>query len=294
MRLVVLSGRSGSGKSTALQALEDVGFYCIDNLPARLLPELISLMRAESRPAEAIAVSIDARNLPSNLRQFPDVMQQLRQVPELTTETLFLDAGEATLLRRYNATRRRHPLTDGDQSLRQAIRTERELLEPIANLADLRIDTTRLSLYELRDEVKLRVAGRSEQSLSLQFESFGFKHGVPLDVDFTFDVRSLPNPYWVPDLRRFTGRDPEVIDFLSQSDEVAEMIADIRSFVHKWLPRFKANNRSYITIGIGCTGGQHRSVYVAEQLAGYFRAHMDNVQVLHRELSQPAAGHQHD
>jgi UPF0042 nucleotide-binding protein len=294
MRLVVLSGRSGSGKSTALQALEDVGFYCIDNLPARLLPELISLMRAESRPAEAIAVSIDARNLPSNLRQFPDVMQQLRQVPELTTETLFLDAGEATLLRRYNATRRRHPLTDGDQSLQQAIRTERELLEPIANLADLRIDTTRLSLYELRDEVKLRVAGRSEQSLSLQFESFGFKHGVPLDVDFTFDVRSLPNPYWVPDLRRFTGRDQEVIDFLSQSDEVAEMIADIRSFVHKWLPRFKANNRSYITIGIGCTGGQHRSVYVAEQLAGYFRAHMDNVQVLHRELSQPAAGHQHD
>jgi UPF0042 nucleotide-binding protein len=294
MRLVVLSGRSGSGKSTALQALEDVGFYCIDNLPARLLPELISLMRAESRPAEAIAVSIDARNLPSNLRQFPDVMQQLRQVPELTTETLFLDAGEATLLRRYNATRRRHPLTDGDQSLQQAIRTERELLEPIANLADLRIDTTRLSLYELRDEVKLRVAGRSEQSLSLQFESFGFKHGVPLDVDFTFDVRSLPNPYWVPDLRRFTGRDQEVIDFLSQSDEVAEMIADIRSFVHKWLPRFKANNRSYITIGIGCTGGQHRSVYVAEQLAGYFRAHMDIVQVLHRELSQPAAGHQHD
>lgn len=294
MRLVVLSGRSGSGKSTALQALEDVGFYCIDNLPARLLPELISLMRAESRPAEAIAVSIDARNLPSNLRQFPDVMQQLRQVPELTTETLFLDAGEATLLRRYNATRRRHPLTDGDQSLQQAIRTERELLEPIANLADLRIDTTRLSLYELRDEVKLRVAGRSEQSLSLQFESFGFKHGVPLDVDFTFDVRSLPNPYWVPDLRRFTGRDQEVIDFLSQSDEVTEMIADIRSFVHKWLPRFKANNRSYITIGIGCTGGQHRSVYVAEQLAGYFRAHMDNVQVLHRELSQPAAGHQHD
>ncbi|MBA4503125.1 RNase adapter RapZ [Marinobacterium marinum] len=294
MRLVVLSGRSGSGKSTALQALEDVGFYCIDNLPALLLPELIRLMLAESRPAPAIAVSIDARNLPSNLLRFPDVMQQLRQQPGLITETLFLDAGDATLLRRYNATRRRHPLTDSDQSLQQAIRTERELLEPIANLADLRIDTTRLSLYELRDEVKLRVAGRSEQTLSLQFESFGFKHGVPLDVDFTFDVRSLPNPYWVPELRRFTGRDREVIDFLSQADDVAEMVTDIREFVHKWLPRFKANNRSYITIGIGCTGGQHRSVYVAEQLAGYFRAHMDNVQVLHRELSQPAAGHQHD
>lgn len=294
MRLVVLSGRSGSGKSTALQALEDIGFYCIDNLPALLLPELTRLMLAEQSPAKAVAVSIDARNLPSNLEQFPQVMHHLRQTPGLSSETLFLDAGEATLLRRYNATRRRHPLTDGDQSLQQAIRTERELLEPIANQADLRIDTTRLSLYELRDEIKLRVAGRREQTLSLQFESFGFKHGVPLDVDFTFDVRSLPNPYWVPELRRFTGQDQEVIDFLTESAEVAEMIEDIRSFVNKWLPRFRANNRSYITIGIGCTGGQHRSVYVTEQLAGYFRAHMDNVQVLHRELSQPAARHQHD
>ncbi|MBV0933065.1 RNase adapter RapZ [Marinobacterium weihaiense] len=294
MRLVVLSGRSGSGKSTALQALEDVGFYCIDNLPALLLPELTRLMLAEQEPGQTIAVSIDARNLPSNLQQFPDIMLQLRQTSGLRIEILFLDAGEATLLRRYNATRRRHPLTAGGQTLQQAIRTERELLEPIANQADLRIDTTRLSLYELRDEVKLRVAGRSEQPLSLQFKSFGFKHGVPLDVDFTFDVRSLPNPYWVPELRRFTGRDREVIEFLNASDEVTDMIADIRHFVHKWLPRFQANNRSYITIGIGCTGGQHRSVHVAEQLAGYFRAHMDNVQVLHRELSQPAAGHQHD
>ena len=251
-------------------------------------------MLTESGPVQAVAVSIDARNQPGNLEQFPEVIRKLRQQPGLTTETLFLDAGDATLLRRYNATRRRHPLTDGDQSLQQAIQAERKLLEPIVNAADLRIETTRLSLYELRDEIKLRVAGRSEQSLSLQFESFGFKHGVPLDVDFTFDVRSLPNPYWVPELRRFTGLDPEVVEFLSQTDEVGEMITDIHSFVHKWLPRFKSNNRSYITVGIGCTGGQHRSVYVAEQLAGYFRAHMDNVQVIHRELSQPAAGPQHD
>jgi UPF0042 nucleotide-binding protein len=221
-------------------------------------------------------------------------MRTLRQQPELTTETLFLDAGEATLLRRYNATRRRHPLTDQQQSLQQAIRTERDLLEPIATLADLRIDTTRLSLYELRDEVKLRIAGRSEQILSLQFESFGFKHGVPLDVDFTFDVRALPNPYWVPELRGHTGLDQAVIDFLRQSPEVNEMVHDIQTFVTKWLPRFQANNRSYITIGIGCTGGQHRSVYIAEQLAGHFRRHMDNVQVLHRELSQPVAGIRHD
>ncbi|SEA01500.1 RNase adapter RapZ [Marinobacterium iners] len=294
MRLVVISGRSGSGKSTALQALEDVGFYCIDNLPALLLPELIRLMLAEENPNREIAVSIDARNLLSNLKQFPSVMRTLREQSKLSTETLFLDAGEATLLRRYNATRRRHPLTDKQQSLQQAIRTERSLLEPIANLADLRIDTTRLSLYELRDEVKLRVAGRSEQVLSLQFESFGFKHGVPLDADFTFDVRALPNPYWVPELRRHTGLDTEVIEFLRQSPEVTEMVNDIQAFVSKWLPQFQANNRSYITIGIGCTGGQHRSVYIAEQLAGYFRGHMDNVQVLHRELSQPAAGPHHD
>jgi len=289
MRLVVLSGRSGSGKSTALQVLEDVGFYCIDNLPALLLPELLRLMLAEARPVANLAVSIDARNLLSNLRQLPEVMLQLRQLPNLSIETLFLDAGESTLLRRYNSTRRRHPLSDSNQSLQQAIRTERELLEPIANQADLRIDTTRLSLYELRDEVKLRIAGRTEQELSLQFESFGFKHGVPLDVDFTFDVRSLPNPYWVPELRQHTGRDPEVIDFLSRSDEAAEMVSDIRLFVEKWLPRFRANNRSYVTIGIGCTGGQHRSVYVTEQLAGHFRTLMDNVQVMHRELRQPAA-----
>ncbi|MBP0048799.1 RNase adapter RapZ [Marinobacterium sp. AK62] len=289
MRLVVLSGRSGSGKSTALQVLEDVGFYCIDNLPALLLPDLIRLMLKDDRPLDKIAVSIDARNQPSNLQQFPEIMHQLRQLDDLSIETLFLDAGEATLLRRYNATRRRHPLSDNSQGLQDSIRTEHQLLEPIANQADLRIDTTRLSLYELRDEVKLRVAGRTEQTLSLQFESFGFKHGVPLDVDFTFDVRSLPNPYWVPELRQYTGRDQAVIDFLSGSEDVTEMVQDIQAFVEKWLPRFRANNRSYITVGIGCTGGQHRSVYVTEQLAGHFRTLMDNVQVLHRELRQPAS-----
>jgi len=294
MRLVVISGRSGSGKSTALQALEDVGFYCIDNLPALLLPELIRLMLAEETPHLQIAVSIDARNLLSNLRQFPRVMQTLREQPQMSSEILFLDADEATLLQRYSATRRRHPLTDQQQSLRQAIRTERDLLEPIANLADLRIDTTRLSLYELRDGVKRRVAGRSEQMLSLQIESFGFKHGVPIDADFTFDVRALPNPYWVPELRGYTGRDSEVIAFLRRSPQVSEMVTDLQAFIAKWLPRLQANNRSYITIAIGCTGGQHRSVYVAEQLAGYFRGRVDNVQVLHRELSQPAAGTHHD
>ncbi|KAA0874053.1 RNase adapter RapZ [Nitrincola tapanii] len=284
MKLIVLSGRSGSGKSTALQALEDIGFYCIDNLPALLLPNLIEQMLAAPDSPVKLAVSIDARNLSSNLRQVPQVLKTLARFPELTYEVVYLDAAEATLLKRFNATRRKHPLTDAVKSLQDAIQEEQIRLESIAVLADIRIDTTRLSLYELRDSIKLRIAQRKEQALSLQFESFGFKHGLPLDVDFSFDVRSLPNPYWVPELRQFSGLDQPIIDFLKESDEVKQMIADITQFLERWLPRIQRDNRSYLTIGIGCTGGQHRSVYVAEQLAGYFKQHMDNVHLRHREL----------
>ncbi|MFC6669493.1 RNase adapter RapZ [Marinobacterium aestuariivivens] len=285
MKLVVISGRSGSGKSTALQALEDVDFYCIDNLPALLLPDLLEQMQRDSSPPEKLAVSIDARNLLSNLRQFPDLLGNMRtRFDQVDIEVLYLDASDPTLLKRYSATRRKHPLSDENTSLQQAIEYERELLEPIANLSDLRIDTTRLKLYDLRDNIKERVSRHREQQVSLQFESFGFKHGVPLDVDFSFDVRVLPNPFWVPDLRGFTGLDEPVVLFLEQAPEVAEMIGDIRSFVEKWLPRFKTSNRSYITIGIGCTGGQHRSVYIAERLAAHFRQLMENVHVRHREL----------
>lgn len=284
MKLIVLSGRSGSGKSTALQALEDIGFYCIDNLPALLLPNLIEQMLAAPDSPVKLAVSIDARNLSSNLRQVPQVLKTLARFPELTYEVVYLDAAEATLLKRFNATRRKHPLTDAVKSLQDAIQEEQIRLESIAVLADIRIDTTRLSLYELRDSIKLRIAQRKEQALSLQFESFGFKHGLPLDVDFSFDVRSLPNPYWVAELRQFSGLDQPIIDFLKESDEVKEMIADITQFLERWLPRIQRDNRSYLTIGIGCTGGQHRSVYVAEQLAGYFKQHMDNVHLRHREL----------
>ncbi len=286
MKLVVISGLSGSGKSTALQALEDVGFYCIDNLPALLLPSLIDQMLKDPSPPEQLAVSIDARNLHSNLRQFPTLLDSIRmRANEVNTEVLYLDASDPTLLQRYSATRRKHPLSGENTGLRQAIEYERKLLEPIANLADLRIDTTSLKLYDLRDTIKLRVSKRTEQQVSLQFESFGFKHGVPLDVDFTFDVRVLPNPFWIPELRGFTGQDTAVINFLEQAPEVAEMIGDIRDFIEKWLPRFKSNNRSYVTIGIGCTGGQHRSVFIAERLAGHFRRSVDNVHVRHRELS---------
>lgn len=284
MKLVVISGRSGSGKSTALQALEDVGFYCIDNLPARLLNDLLNKMLTEQDHPKRLAVSIDARNLISNLRAFPGILEQIKRRASISCEVIYLDADESTLLKRYSATRRKHPLSDRQSGLQEAIAYEGELLEPIATLASLRIDTSLLTLYELRDSIKLRVANRREQTLSLQFESFGFKHGVPLDVDFTFDVRMLPNPYWVPELRQFTGRDEPVIQFLSKSEEVQQLVEDIRTFLERWLPHFKNNNRSYMTVGLGCTGGQHRSVYIAEQLASHFSQHMDNVHVRHREL----------
>jgi len=285
VKLVILSGRSGSGKSTALQALEDIGFYCIDNLPALLLPELIQQMLIAPDRPDKLSVSIDARNLISNLSQVPKVLDTLATMDNLAYEIIYLDASETTLLKRFSATRRKHPLTNSHSGLQEALYQEQNLLEPIATLADIRIDTTRLSLYELRDTIKLRVANRKEQTLSLQFESFGFKHGLPLDLDFTFDVRSLPNPYWVPELRQYTGNDPQVIHFLEQSPDAIDMINDIVYFLERWLPRIKQDNRSYLTVGIGCTGGQHRSVFIAERLASHFSQLMDNVNVRHRELS---------
>lgn len=286
MKLVIISGRSGSGKSTALQALEDIGFYCIDNLPALLLPSLVQQMSAESNsPPDKIAVSIDARNLVSNLSQFPEVLHKLRTINSLDTELIFLDSSEETLLVRYSATRRKHPLSDEYKNLQQSIQSEFTLLSPIINLADLRIDTTRLSIYELRDLVKLRIARRKEQNLSIQFKSFGFKHGVPLDADFVFDVRLLPNPYWVHELRRHTGMDKPVQNFLNSYPEVAEMLGDIKKFLENWLPRFTNANRSYVTIAIGCTGGQHRSVYITESLASHFNQTMEDIHVRHRELT---------
>ncbi|RTE65915.1 RNase adapter RapZ [Amphritea opalescens] len=285
MKLVIISGRSGSGKSTALQALEDVNFYCIDNLPAPLLPDLVNQILSDPDHPNQLAVSIDARNLHRNLKQFPEIYARLRETEQLDCEILYLDSSETTLLKRYSATRRKHPLSSDTQGLQQAISYEKKLLEPVSDLANIRIDTTRLSLYELRDSIKLRIAQRQEQELSLQFESFGYKHGIPLDVDFTFDVRCLPNPYWLPQLRGFSGQDKPVIEFLEQQPDVQAMLSDIIEFLAKWLPLFEKNNRSYISVGIGCTGGQHRSVFISERLAGHFRTTMDNVQIRHRELN---------
>lgn len=282
LRIVIISGRSGSGKSSALHVLEDLGFYCIDNLPIALLPNLIKQAESEERLSR-VAVSIDARNLP---HAFGDIGQVLHELPsdEYQLDVVYLDANEEALLQRFSATRRKHPLTSEHVSLAEAIAAEKQLLAPIADMASLRIDTTTLSVHDLRSQIKHRVAPRAKSSISILFQSFGFKHGIPIDADYVFDVRNLPNPYWDPALRSATGLDQSIIDFLGREPEVKAMQEDIYRFVQRWLPTFIEANRSYITIAIGCTGGQHRSVYMANQLAELFRPLYPQLQVRHREL----------
>ncbi len=285
MKLIIVSGRSGSGKSTALHVLEDLGFYCIDNLPIGLLFPLTREAANQPSPdrLHKMAVSIDARNLSGELANFEEIYSNLQHTG-VTVEIIFLDADEQSLLQRFHATRRKHPLSDDRTSLREAISNEKVLLEPLSKLADLYINTTGMSMYELRDLVKQRVVGRKDQELALLFQSFGFKHGVPLDSDYVFDVRCLPNPYWDVNLRSHTGTDQPVIDFLEREPATRKMLDDVIRFLETWLPAFADSNRSYMTISIGCTGGQHRSVYVCEQLGQHFRAHYTNVQVRHTEL----------
>ncbi|MCG8610539.1 MAG: RNase adapter RapZ [Pseudomonadales bacterium] len=285
MKLIIISGRSGSGKSTALNVLEDVGYYCIDNLPIGLLfPLTEEALTNKTQQLSKIAVSIDARNLSDQLADFNNIYEGL-QAKQINVEIIYLDAQSQTLLRRFHATRRKHPLSSSTLSLKEAIEAERELLDPLANLADLSVDTSQLSMYELRDLIKDRVAGHKRQELALLFQSFGFKHGVPADADLVFDVRCLPNPYWDESLRESTGLDQNVIDFLSPYPAVQEMESDIYEYLKKWIPQFEASNRSYMTIAIGCTGGQHRSVFICERVAKRFDAMMDNVQVRHKELA---------
>lgn len=283
LRIVIISGRSGSGKSSALHVLEDLGFYCIDNLPITLLPDLIKQAEGEERLSR-VAVSIDARNLPHS---FTGIEQILHQLPseEYQLDVVYLDASEEALLQRFSATRRKHPLTGEQVSLAEAIAAEKNLLTPIAQLADLRLDTTHLSVHELRSQIKQRVAPKAKSSIAILFQSFGFKHGVPIDADYVFDIRNLPNPYWDPALRDATGQDQSIIDFLQNEPQVKSMKEDLQRFIQRWLPTFIEANRSYITIAIGCTGGQHRSVYMAEQLAQAFKQHYPQVQVRHRELN---------
>lgn len=284
MRVIIVSGRSGSGKSTALNVLEDNGFYCIDNLPAGLLPELAerALLHTELLHPQ-LAVSIDARNLPSQLKRFPELLDEVR-ARYIVCDLLFLDCDDETLLKRFSETRRRHPLTNENRSLAEAIQDESRLLAPIRDLADLKIDTTHLNLYQLRDTLKLRLLHKPEPGTAFLVESFGFKRGMPVDADLVFDVRCLPNPYWKPDLRDFSGLDQPVVDYLAAQPDVEEMYQDIHAYLQKWLPRFAASNRAYVTIAIGCTGGHHRSVYLAERLGQELKQSLKNVQVRHRDL----------
>ncbi|WP_079203141.1 RNase adapter RapZ [Pseudomonas sp. CC6-YY-74] len=285
MRLIIVSGRSGSGKSTALDVLEDNGFYCIDNLPAGLLPELAERTLQDTELLHPqVAVSIDARNLPSQLKRFPEILEEVR-ARHIKCDVVYLDADEETLLKRFSETRRRHPLTNANRSLAEAIADESLLLGPITDLADLQIDTTHLNLYQLRDSLKLRLLNQPEPGTAFLVESFGFKRGMPVDADLVFDVRCLPNPYWKPDLRDFSGLDQPVADYLAAQADVEEMFQDVLAYLKKWLPRFAASNRAYVTVAIGCTGGHHRSVYLANRLGEALKPILKNVQVRHRDLS---------
>ena len=284
MRIIIVSGLSGSGKTIALQTLEDLYYYCVDNLPFKLiLPLAREILAASDTAAPAVAVGVDVRNFIDELHRFPATLAELR-ASDLDVEVVFLHADDEILLKRYSETRRRHPLDLGAVPLREAIRQERQLLEPIVAGADLIVDTSDTNIYQLRELLRARLHDTPAEAMSLLFESFGFKNGVPADADFVFDARCLPNPHWEPQLRPLTGRDGPVIEFLERQPEVVAMIADLTRFLETWLPRFESSDRSYLTVAIGCTGGQHRSVYIAEALARHFGAMRAHVMTRHREL----------
>ena len=277
MQLIVISGLSGSGKSIALNVLEDSAYYCVDNLPAKLLNGLVQFLAQEGY--ERVAVSIDVRS-GATLSELPGYLLQLKE-HGIDVHLIFLDSKTETLVKRFSETRRRHPLADRDRTLPECIEHERELLGDIGDLG-LRIDTSDLHPSVLRSWIK-DVLHTGDPGLRLLFQSFGFKHGIPLDADMVFDVRCLPNPHYDPELRPLTGKDAPVIAFLEANANAREMLADIRDYIEKWLPCFVRDNRAYLTVAIGCTGGRHRSVYFAETLAAYFRGSR-NVLVRHREL----------
>jgi len=285
MKLLIVSGLSGSGKSIALDTLEDCGYYCIDNLPVTLLEDFIShVMLVDIKTYAKTAIGIDARNQSESLAAFSESLLLIRS-KGIDCEIIFMQAEEATLLKRYSETRRRHPLTDLNIPLKEALKLEKEMLTPIAKHASVVIDTSRTHYHQLRDLIRDQIGERDITHISLQFQSFGFKHGVPLDADFVFDARSLPNPYWVPDLRGLTGKDQPVVDFLKEQSLVGELLKDVIDFLQRWIPRFEAEGRSYLTVAIGCTGGQHRSVYLVDTLARHFKTPSLNVIARHRELN---------
>lgn len=281
MQLVIISGRSGSGISSALRVLEDTGMTCIDNLPVALLSHLVDSTQAEK---QRYAVTLDSRSNLDQLAQFPDLHRQLAGKCQ-SLQVIFLDSRDDILLRRFSETRRKHPLTNTEVDLKAAIGQESELLAPVANLADRAIDTSNLSLHGLRDAILKAATGAEQVGMAIQFQSFGFKRGVPTEADLIFDARCLPNPYWQADLRHCSGNDAKVIEFLRAQPLVQNLQADIIGYLKKWLPHYAATNRSYITVAIGCTGGQHRSVYLCNQLAEHFsREQNHDILARHRDL----------
>lgn len=283
MQLVIISGLSGAGKTVALKQYEDLGYYCIDNLPLALVSHMATrTLHTMEKRYERLAVGIDARESPKEIARFPKYLDKLRE-RGIEIRVLFLGADEQVLLQRYSDTRRKHPLSDEKTSLLESIRKEVRLLEPISNTADATIDTSTLNLHELREKVLAQTPGSGAGKLSIQLMSFGFKHGAPSDADFVFDVRCLPNPHWEPTLRSMTGRDDAVAAWLERYPEVRKMLNDIRTFLEHWLPEYQKQDRAYLTIAIGCTGGRHRSVYIVEQLAKAFANRFENIIIKHRE-----------
>lgn len=281
MQLIIVTGRSGSGKTIALRVLEDLGYYCVDNLPITLMPTLV---HAVIDQYDKVAVSVDVRNLPPDQNELTEALDFLPS--KVKPEILYIDSSEAILLRRFGETRRLHPLSQKEMPLADALAAEAAMLEPLAERATWRIDSSDLSVHQLSEQVSERVLGKAASRLIFVFQSFGYKYGLPPDLDYAFDARILPNPHWVPELKPLTGNDPAVQHFFEQQPLVTKFIHQLEVFFETWLPHFQRSNRSYLTIGIGCTGGQHRSVYIAEQLAKRFSEQPFKVQVRHRESSR--------
>ncbi len=287
MKLILLGGLSGAGKTVALDMLEDLGYHILDNLPLSLIPPAVeTLFGDDAHHYPQLAIGIDPRNSPEEFQTFSERIRHWRKTPHGCT-VLYLFCDLDTLIKRYRATRRRHPLTAGDTDLAAAIASENDVLEPLAQLADVRIDTTHTNIHQLRETIRERITNTDEYPLTLLLESFGYRLGLAQDADLVFDMRCLPNPYWESTLREMTGLDRPIIEYLEGHNTVNRMLNDLVHFLLDWIPRYAASNRSYLTIALGCTGGRHRSVYMAEQLGTQLTQQGWRVLVRHRELDVP-------